>query len=76
MTDKHDNYRNPRCACAPRVNEVQTLGAIKYFGRGRAKDACVHVHVKRTCNGKYTEKAKDGDPYIWAQFHTATGIAS
>ena len=21
MTDTHDNYRNPRCACAPRVNE-------------------------------------------------------
>ena len=44
--------------------KVQTLGAIR---RGRAKDACAHVHVKRTCNGKYTEKAKDGDPYIWAK---------
>ena len=32
-----------------------------------AKDACAHVHVKRTCNGKYTEKAKDRDPYIWAK---------
>ena len=21
QTDKHDNYSNPRCACAPRVNE-------------------------------------------------------
>ena len=21
MTDSHDNYRNPRCACAPRVNK-------------------------------------------------------
>ena len=20
MTDPHDNYRNPHCACAPRVN--------------------------------------------------------
>ena len=24
MTDKHDNYSNPRCACAPRVNDRQT----------------------------------------------------
>ena len=24
QTDPHDNYRNPRCACAPRVNDRQT----------------------------------------------------
>ena len=24
QTDKHDNYSNPRCACAPRVNDRQT----------------------------------------------------
>ena len=40
------------------------------FGHGHAKDACARrkasAHVKRTCNGKYTEKAKDGDSYNMA----------
>ena len=34
QTDRHtlrDNYRNPRCACAPRVNNLQPNGSIKLF---------------------------------------------
>ena len=59
QTDKHDNYRNPRCACAPRVNDRQNEKALKckpsalIFGHGRAKKSIalqgsynIGIHVK------------------------------
>ena len=33
LTDRHDNYHNPRCACTPRVND--TWYTFVYFGSAR-----------------------------------------
>ena len=45
--------------------KVQTLGANIWAWTRYRRTRKVSAHVKQTCNGKYTEKTKDGDPYIW-----------
>jgi hypothetical protein len=31
LTDTHDNYSNPRCACAPRVKKKEHLVPMAYI---------------------------------------------
>ena len=57
QTDRHDNYSNPRCACAPRVNKLtnglrQTnetvvcqLNILHYFTAISRKDQILFAHV-------------------------------
>ena len=37
QNDTHDNYRNPRCACAPRVNDESSEGVYEC--------CCIAVHT-------------------------------
>ena len=32
-TDTQNDYRNPRCACAPRVNDIDTIGGSAIVSR-------------------------------------------
>ena len=45
QNDTQDNYSNPRCACAPRVNKkaLKCKPSALIFGRGRAKEL---LHVR------------------------------
>ena len=54
-TYTHDNYYNPRCACAPRVNKLfEALKLIRIIYTVLMQIRSCFTR-KQTCNGEYTK---------------------
>ena len=56
-TYTHDNYYNPRCACAPRVNYYRIIIALQFMQRLQTKTSAGAMMASKercTVNNMYT----------------------